>query len=212
MLDSIYKKLEVELLYGNKPLATVDTVTSQTQLIMLASDFAAGIFSGGKGMQIDIYTANLATRRTSGGPATIKSVNLTTKTIEIEAAPAGTIAQGDVIIPYNSKDKRMNGMQAIMENVGTMFGINGADFEMWQGTVHEAVAGSATVALSMKVIQEAITKAVEKGLDKDVVVLCNPGHWDDLMAELTATRRFDGSYSSFDFHLSFHGMALPVMG
>jgi hypothetical protein len=80
-----------------------------------------------------------------------------------------------------------------MENTGLMFGIDAAQYELWEGT---QFALPSPDVLSFSVIQQAITKGVEKGLDKDVTVLCNPGHWDDLLTEQAALRMYDSSYST----------------
>jgi hypothetical protein len=196
MMDSLYKKLEVELLYGQDGISTVDSTAvanTVTSVQLLAADFASGIWSGSRGMKVDFY--NGATPVAGGLARIVQRVDLTTQILTLDASTPLSAVPGSnfTIYPYNAYGKQMLGMKKIMENTGVMFGIDAAQYELWEGT--QFVLPVADV-LSFAVIQQAITKGVEKGLDKDAVVLCNPGHWDDLLTEQSALRQFDSSYSS----------------
>lgn len=190
MMDSLYKKLEVELLYGQDGLGILDSSPAPTATLFKITDaeFASGIWSGSKGMKIDVYNGV-----TLVGTGTIKKADLNNKTIELDAPGIVGLAAGHKVFPKGAFGKQMMGMKKIMENTGVMFGIDAAQYELWEGTQY---ALPTTDVLTFAVIQQAITKGVEKGLDKDVVVLCNPGHWDDLLTEQAAARMYDQSYSS----------------
>lgn len=188
MMDSIYKKLEVELLYGQAGIATVGSVTSTTNVTLLASDFAPGIWAGSRNMPIDVYTSAGVLR----GSTSVLRCDLSTKILQLNTAVAA-IAATDVIYPSGAFGKQMKGMYQIMSNTGVMFGIDAANYEMWEGTQYTLASPG---VLSFSVIQQAIVKGVEKGLDKDCVVLCNPGHWDNLLTEQAALRMFDSSFKS----------------
>lgn len=189
MMDSLYKKLEVELLYGQDGLGILDSSPAPTATLFKITDaeFASGIWSGSKGMKIDVYNGV-----TLVGTGTIKKADLNNKTIELDAPGIVGLAAGHKVFPKGAYGKQMMGMKKIMENTGVMFGIDAAQYELWEGTQY---ALPTTDVLTFAVIQQAITKGVEKGLDKDVVVLCNPGHWDDLLTEQSAQRHYDQSYS-----------------
>ncbi len=193
MMDSLFKKLEVELMYGQDGLGVVDSspAPSATSFKITDAEFAPGIWAGSRGMKVDIYTSLGVLR--AGGPALIQRVDLTTKVVTLQGAGITGIAAGDKIFPYNAFGKQMLGMKKIMENTGVMFGIDAAQYELWEGTQYNLPTAD---VLSFAVIQQAVTKGVEKGLDKDAVVLCNPGHWDDLLTEQMALRSLDSSYSS----------------
>lgn len=188
MMDSLYKKLEVELLYGQDGIGIVDASPAPTTTSFKITDaeFAPGIYAGSRNMKIDIY--NGATLVSTGK---IQRVDLTTKIVTLQAAVTLPVA-GNKIYPAGAYGKQMLGMKKIMENTGLMFNIDAAQYELWEGT--QFVLPTADV-LSFSVIQQAITKGVEKGLDQDVVVLCNPGHWDDLLTEQAALRMYDSSYT-----------------
>ena len=190
VLDSLYKKLEVELLYGQDGIGIVDTAPAPTATSFKITDaeFAPGIFAGSRNMKVDLY--NGVTLVATGK---IQRVDLTSKQVTMQGLGLVGIAAGHKLYPAGAFGKQMLGMKKIMENTGVMFGIDAAQYELWEGTQYALPTAD---VLSFAVIQQAITKGVEKGLDKDVVVLCNPGHWDDLLTEQAALRMYDSSYSS----------------
>ena len=185
MLRSAYKVLEIEMLYGQKGLGEVSGVSGNIATVA-AAEWAPGIWAGGKNMPIEFRAANGTLR----GNASITGVNLTTREITVDAMPVGVVAT-DVIRRRGSYNVEFPGLQAIIENTGTLFEINAADYELWQGNTYNAAG-----ALSFNKIQLALTKAVEKGLESDVLVLVNPTTWATLLNDQAALRSFDSSYKS----------------
>jgi hypothetical protein len=194
MYDSVTKKLEIECMYGQKEYGIVDSVSGLV-ITIEAADFAPGIWSGANKMPIEIYDPTLATLR-GGTSATVSSVDLTARTITLsagDAAVAAATVAGDRILHKGAKSKEFAGIHAILSNTGTLFGIDASTNDLWKGS---SFAPSSTSVLSFAILQQAIAKGVEKGLDSDVTVLVNPGHWDDLLTEQAALRMYDSSYKS----------------
>lgn len=188
MMDSIAKKLEIELLYGQMGYGVVNGVSGLV-IDIVDAEFAPGIWSGAEGMPIEIYDATLTTNR---GSATVTAVDLTNKTITVNAVPGGTVAT-DVIFHKGAKGKEFAGIHKILSNTGSLFGISASSYALWKGS---QFAPGSTSVLSFAILQQAISKGVEKGLDSDVMVLVNPGHWDDLLTEQAALRMYDSSYKA----------------
>jgi hypothetical protein len=190
MMDSLYKKLETELLYGQDGIGIIDASPAPTATSFKITDaeFAPGIWAGSRNMKVDLYNGV-----TLVGTAKVQKADLDSKVITLQGLGIVGAAAGHKLYPAGAFGKQMLGMKKIMENTGLMFGIDAAQYELWEGT--QFTLPTADV-LSFAVIQQAITKGVEKGLDKDVTVLCNPGHWDDLLTEQSALRMYDQSYSS----------------
>ncbi len=190
MMDSLYKKLETELLYGQDGIGIIDAAPapSATSFKITDAEFAPGIWAGSRNMKVDLYNGV-----TLVGTAKVQKADLDSKVITLQGLGIVGAAAGHKLYPAGAFGKQMLGMKKIMENTGVMFGIDAAQYELWEGT--QFTLPTADV-LSFAVIQQAITKGVEKGLDKDVTVLCNPGHWDDLLTEQSALRMYDQSYSS----------------
>lgn len=190
MMDSLYKKLETELLYGQDGIGIIDAAPapSATSFKITDEEFAPGIWAGSRNMKVDLYNGV-----TLIGTAKVQKVDLDTKQVTLQGLGIVGAAAGHKLYPAGAFGKQMLGMKKIMQNTGLMFGIDAAQYELWEGTQFNLPTAD---VLSFAVIQQAITKGVEKGLDKDVVVLCNPGHWDDLLTEQAALRMYDQSYSS----------------
>lgn len=211
MMRSLTKRLEAALMYGGKNIGIVDSV-SGTVLTLEASDWAPGIWAGAEGMEIEIFAPlsgeadapDTGVQRT--GVAIVTAVNFTAKTVTVNALPTGTVA-GDVICFRGAAGKEMAGLHKILSNTGTLFGINATSYQLWKGA---AYAPSSTSVLSFAIVEQAITRAVEKGLDSDLVLMVNPGHFDDLLTEQAAKRMYDSSYDSKQAEagaksLRFHG-------
>lgn len=196
MMRSLTKRLEAALMYGSTNIGVVASVVSSTAVITLtAAHWAPGIWAGAEGMEIEIFAPDSSaiapdtgTQRTGIGVVT--EVNFPNKTIKVNALPTGTQA-GDVIVYRGAAGKEMAGLHKILTNTGTLFGINATSFQLWKGAQYSPTS---TSVLSFAIVETAITRAVEKGLDSDVCLLVNPGHFDDLLTEQAAKRMYDSSY------------------
>lgn len=213
MLDSVQKKLEIECLYGQKEYGIVESVpvlivagdadfdpdsipgnpaVGNYKIFIQDAQWAPGIWAGGEGMPVDIYNAALTTLRAS---KLVKAVSLTAKAIAVNlsAGEAATVVATDRILHKGAAGKEFAGIHKILTNTGSLFGIDATQYTLWRGSSY---APTTTSVLSFAILQQAISKGVEKGLDSDVKVLVNPGHWDDLLTEQAALRMYDSSYKS----------------
>lgn len=200
MLRSITKKLEIELLYGQKGYATVASV-STTTITIPASEWAPGIWAGAEGMPIDIYDAAGTTLRLA---TTVVSVSFINKTITLAASASGAgVIATDVIYHKGAFSKEFIGIHKILEDqTGTLFGIDRSAYALFRGNTY-SVGGD---ELSFDHLNIAISRAVEKGLDTKVVVMVNPRTWADLLTEQAALVRRDSSYSSKSFSQGSQGL------
>lgn len=186
MLRSVTKKLEIEMLYGQVGYATLASALSSTTIAIPASEWAPGIWAGAENMPIDI-------RDSAGGNSRLRvvtGVNFETRSITIDSAVV--LATDDVIYHKGAFGKEFAGIHKIITNTGTLFGISAATYSLWKGNTYDA----ASAPLSFQKLQEAIAKAVEKGLDNDVTVIVNPEVWADLLTDQAALKMYDSSYSS----------------
>lgn len=201
MLRSVTKKLEIEMLYGQVGYGVVAS-TASTVITITTAEWAPGIWGGAENMPIEIRNAAGSVSR---GNAVITAVDFAAKTITVDALPGGTVAT-DVIWHKGAYGKEFAGLHKIITNTGVLFNIDATAYTLFRGNTYDA--GSA--ALSFAKVQEAIAKAVEKGLDSDVMVLVNPNTWSDLLTDQAALRMYDSSYSSSKMEtgakeLKFHG-------
>lgn len=193
MLRSITKKLEIELLYGQEGYGRVDGAVAAATLVPIrASEWAPGIWAGAEGMPIATYTdlAGTVGGITEAAGITVTSVDFDAQTITVSAAV--TLADGEHIFHKGAQGNEFAGLHRILVNTGTLFNISAATYNLWKGNEFSA----ASAALSFQKLQDAIARAVEKGLDSDVKVMVNPKTWADLLNDQAALRMYDQSYKS----------------
>lgn len=185
MLKSISKKLEIEMLYGQVGYGVVAS-TAGVDVVIEEKEWAPGIWSGAENMPIQIRDTTGAIVR---GLANIVSVNISTRTLTLDALPAGTVAT-DVIYHKGAYGNEFAGLHKIITNSGTLFNIDASQYSLWRGNEYDA----SNTNLSFEMIQDAIALAVEKGLDSDVMVLVSAKTWSKLITEQAALRMYDSSY------------------
>lgn len=185
MLRSMAKKLEIEMLYGQIGYGKVASISTNTITITTA-EFAAGIWAGAEGMPIEIYVGS-----TKRGEAVINAVDLTLRTITVDAAPAGVVA-GDDIFHKGAKGNEFAGIHQVLTiSSGSLFNIDVSAFNLFKGNEYDALSG----ALSFTKIQSATTLAIEKGLEGKLLCLVNPKAWANMLSDQAALRRYDADYS-----------------
>lgn len=189
MLRSASKKLEIQMLYGQKGYATVKTNAASSTIAITDAEWAPGIWAGAEGMPIDIYDVTGATLR---GSFVVSAVDMDAKTITLSTSPvtAGVLAT-DVIYHKGAFGNEFAGIHKILETTsGTLFNINVGQFNLFKGNSY-AVSGP----LSFTKLTKAAARPVEKGLDSKLTVYVNPRGWADLLNDQAALRKYDSSYS-----------------
>ena len=198
MLDSVRNKLEVQLMLGQVGIGRLDadvTAGANKTLPLQASHWAPGVWAGAEKMKVDIYDESVSSTIPLQVGAEIKNVDFETKSVVVTTLAANLTAANDIrIFPAGARGKEMAGLHAILSNQGSLFGIDAAQYNLWKGNKFDAKVGGVEQVLTFSILQQAIAKAVEKGLDKDVTVLVNPGHWDDLLVDEASLRSYDSSY------------------
>lgn len=189
MLRSMAKKLEIEMLYGQVGYATVSAGYTGSTLPITTSEWAPGIWAGAENMPIEIRSANGAVSR---GTTTVASVDMTLQTITTTGVIPGVIAT-DVIWHANAYGNEFPGIHQILSiATGVLFNINVATYNLFRGNVYSAQSG----ALSFTKLNQAVSRAVEKGLDSSVYALVNPRAWANMLNDQAALRRYDTSYKA----------------
>lgn len=192
MLKSMTKRLEIQLMYGQTDIGTVETVTlNDTQFTIEEENFIPGVWAGAEGMKISV----------DGTKATVGSVDFETRIVTV-LDDAGAALQlpaktaGSAITFFGASGKEFAGIDKIIsQSTGTLFGIEVGSYSLWKGNV--LGEASAARALTLSLIEDAVEAAVEKGLtEQDVVAIVNPASWNNLLSEQTAKRSFDSSYKS----------------
>jgi len=189
MLRSLAKKLEIEMFYGQVGYATVASV-SAADITITTAEWAPGIWAGAENMPIEIRDASGAVSR---GEFSVKNVNMDTRvvTLKTSAGAAGVVAT-DVIWHKGAYGNEFPGVHKILTSTGTLFNIDTATYNLFKGNEYSASSG----ALSFPKLNNAVARAVEKGLDSKVICYVNPRTWSSLLSDQAALRKYDSSYSA----------------
>lgn len=195
MNNSMRKRIEIAMLYGQVGVATVSSLSSQVITITEAS-WAGGIWAGAENHFIDVFTASFAADRQLG--LKISAVDSDARTLTIAGGYTTTgIASTDVIAFKGAVTSggtpafsEMAGLQKIITNSTTLFNIDASTYSLWKGTTVSSVG-----QLSFQKIQNAVSKAVNKGLMEKCLVLVSPKAFGTLNSDMAALRNLDGSYS-----------------
>lgn len=208
MMKSMYHRLEVSLLYGQKGIGVIKTVTpdgSDTVIEIEAQEWAAGIWVGTTKHKVDIVDDLITSVVALGSEIQIKGYDIDAKTVTLAGDHTGTgtnAAQAGRNLffsgSFDGSHKDMLGLHAMAEKRGSLFEIDNTNEPLFQGNIVDVGADELNPArLSFAKVEEAVARAVEKGLgEEQMTVMVNVNSWNDLLTEQTAKRRYDSSYSS----------------
>lgn len=214
MLKSCNKRLEIAMLYGNDSLASaalqdVGSPSTSLTFVVDTASWATGMWTGSENANIcfarssnnaavdslrsfkivavDVDARSLTVQAGSAGtPGSISALEAAIEAYAVKVYWYGTVSGSTTSFAYAD----MAGLKKQFTNTGSLFGIDAATYDLWRGNV-VSVSGQ----LTMSKVLSSVSKAVQRGLDEDLVLLVNPSTWADLASNLAALRRFDGSYS-----------------
>jgi hypothetical protein len=201
MNNAIRKRLEIAMLYGQSGIGTVDVVTDVTPgsvatISITAGTWAGGIWAGAEGAKLDAFTSTTKNNGTAALQVTSVDSDTRTLTISYSGTLASEVAAGDVLYftgsnAGSSSFNEMAGLQKILTNTGSLFNINATTYSLWKGNTVSSVG-----QISFAKLQDAVAKAVNKGLMEDVAVFLSPKAWAVLNSDAAALRVFDSSYKT----------------
>jgi len=196
---SATKRVEIALIYGGSStgigqvLSTSGSGGTRTYTISPAT-WANGIWSGMENASLDAY--NVSSQLNTNAAIVVTAVNASLHTISVSGNSADLTAVDGAGLAatfffYGAFGNEMTGIDAIMTNTGTLFNINATTYNLWQGNIYPC----GTAEFSMGKILSGLALAVGRGLMEDVALLMNPDSFANIMSDLAAQRKFDGSYS-----------------
>lgn len=204
MMKSMYHRLEVSMLYGQKGIGIIETaalVSGNTNVKIEDQEWAAGIWVGTTKHKVDVFAADL-TGAAIVSEVTIVGYDIEEKTVTLAGDLTASLAAGQQLFFSGSyagsgSHKDMLGLHSIAERRGSLFEIDNSNEPLFQGNIVDVGTDVAAAKLSFAKVEEAVARAVEKGLgEEQMTVMVNVNSWNDLLTEQTAKRRYDSSYSS----------------
>lgn len=185
MMEAASYRLELQMLYGSQDLGTVGAVAVDTVTIT-DSTWASGIWAGQEGAEIDVYDAAGTVLQVS---TKIVSVDSENKAITVTGGDGASIAATDVVRFKGATGNEMVGLRNVVSNTGTLYGVAGGTYSLWQGNT--SAVGAAN--LTLKKIYQGIAKAVGKGLMEDISVLVSPATYATLANDQASLRRYNAA-------------------
>lgn len=214
MAESMAARLEMALLYGGFGLGTIATAGAVTLVsgavyssvfTLTLSQFAVGIWQGQETSNIDVYQSgsvrlNSTTVGTTNAPM-IYSFNPASRQLVVYGTQADLVAikayvdanvDAARIFWGDAFGQEMVGLKSILSNTGTLFNIDASVYDLWKGNT-VAVGG---VALTQSILQQVVAVLTGRGLgEEDLLFVCSPQGWADLMNSQAALRVYDKSYN-----------------
>jgi hypothetical protein len=209
MKASASKRVEIELIYGASVSglglisATSGSGTSRVYTIS-GPTWAPGIWAGMENAQLDAYynTGTTGVQLNTNAAIVITAVSVANKTISVsgnstdltalDAQVGSTVGTNATFYFYGAYGNEMSGLDVILSNTGSLFNISASTYNLWQANSYPC--GSAQ--LTMGKVLSGLALAVGRGLMEDVALFVAPDSFANLVADLSAQRRYDGSYKS----------------
>lgn len=209
MKASHARRHEIALLYGQSTgglgiiSATSGSSTTRTYTISTAT-WANGLWAGMENAQLDVYynTSSGGTQLNTNAAVIITSVSVANKTLSvsgnssdltaIDAQVGSTLGTSATFYFYGAFGNEMIGIDSILTNTGTQFNISASTYNLWQSNSY--AVGSAQLTMG-KILSE-LALSVGRGLMSKTQLLLGVDSFSNVVADLAAQRRFDGSWSS----------------
>jgi hypothetical protein len=191
---------ELALLYGpgtgtalaelgviNASVAGADLNAGQTVNITQGT-WSAGLFNNMVGALVDVYLADGATLRaadvtvTAVTDPTINRIKLT------KSGSAVVVAATDKILARGAKGKSCTGIQAILENTGSLFGIDAAVYPQWRSINFSA--GGASSPMTVAKLMQLLSRLKNNGAKNGGTYLCSASQFAQFTDELDALDRY----------------------
>ena len=172
-------------------IAFTNGVNTTTKEILLApGQFASGIWVGSEGMIVQQI-------ETAGGTVVaegkLTGVASQFGYIQVDFTPIAATSTTSHVLAFKGQagSNDMVGINNIMSNTGSLFGISTSDFSLWKSNV----VPLGDVKFTLERLQDGIADAVNVGgLDGNLCAYVNPRTWATLISTESGLRRYDSSY------------------
>lgn len=179
-------------------VAFTNGVSSSAKAILLApGSFSSGIWIGAEGATVnEVDSSGVVV-----ASGTLLAVDSENGIIYVDYTPTAASSTTSHRLCFDGQEatKDMVGLNKILTNTGTLFGISASTstgYNLWRGST---TALSQTL-LTFDRLQTAAANATNRGgLDQDVMVLCNPRSFAKLINAEAARRQYDKTYKPSEF-------------
>jgi hypothetical protein len=189
---------------GSSVTFTNGVNTSSKWILFAPGQFAAGIWVGMEGVKINEVDSNGVVVNTGK----LVKVDSEMGAIQVDFTPTAASAvtgSGSMRLCFDGMedDQTYVGMQYILSNNSTLFGINTTQYSLWHGNTFNLQSTKLTLAK----FQLAVANMVNRGgMEGDLVVYLNPRSWANLASTEAGLRVYDSSYKPGDADNGFESI------
>lgn len=161
------------------------------QILFAPGTFGGGCFIGMEGVEI-LQVDTTGAIQAAGSLVTVNSLY---GYITVDFTPVPSTAEGSSRICFRGMqdDGAYPGVNAILSNTGSLFGINTQRYSLWQG----ARADFGGTLFTLAKFNTAVANMVNAGGDcGDLVVYLNPRSWATITTDEAGLRLYDSSYKA----------------
>lgn len=157
-------------------------------LTLVPATWCTAFWVANEGRLVDVRAVTTGATRLATTPATLTQVTPQSFQIQLTGTEAdlAAIAAGDHLFfgapTVSNYNNEMVGLQKILQNEGSLFGIDAAMWSLWKGNQFSAQNNP----LSFGLIQQAEEYAASLGYDGPLCVKCGVASWNDLMEDEAA--------------------------
>ena len=184
MTESFQKRSEILAMgYGRQSIGKVTSVVDNTgslTILIDADQWCPALFLGSKGTVLEVFSA-LTGGSQRDGDLIVSSITTADRKVTITAAADAytNVAAGDFIFYKGHRTASPFGLVDIIANTGTLYNINAASFDLWQGVNYDV----GTSALTLAKILSASGELADRGCDQALTCLVPALSFQKLVAD-----------------------------
>lgn len=204
LMETASRRLEMAFLYGQSATglgtadSSVNASATSTVVTMLTAGWAPGIWAGAENAVIMFYKVSDDSVISSGSDSyfTVSAVDFANKKLTVTGTSTGITAldtalgAGDCYVHWKgAKSVEPVGIDKIVTNSGSLFGISAATYALWSGSSYSAGSAALTVAKILNAVGLAVAKG---GLMEEASVILSPKTFMNIASTMTDLRRQNG--------------------
>lgn len=170
-------------------------------ILMAPGSFAAGHWVGMEGVAVVQVNASGVVV----GEGKLVAVDPDFGILQVDFTPIAASSATSHRIGYKGMEsaKEMIGMHNILNNTGTLFGIQTSAYSLWKGNKYDL----GNVKFKLENLQTSIALAVNRGsLEGDVEVLVNPRTFSTMVTTEAGARKYDYAYNGKEAENGFENI------
>lgn len=173
---------------GSSVTFTAGVAATEKAILLAPGQFAAGLWVGREGAQVNQVNSS-GVIVASGSLLGVDSDN---GILYVDFAPVAASSTTSHRLCFDKQESagEMIGMNKILANTGSLFGISASTYSLWKATQYNA-AGLLTFNKMQLAAAQAMNRA---GLDGEIEWKVNPRSFANLVNAEAARRQYDSSY------------------